>query len=187
MIIQIRGTSGSGKTTVMRRVIDLISPLSDWEKQFVVGRKQPESYRFGRTYVLGHYEATCGGCDNIGSAPNVYQLIQRIMERGLDHRHILCEGLLLSEDTKWTMELAKEYDVRVVFLTTPVETCIEQVKQRREAAGNTKEFNVENTSNRVYVIERARLKLAANGVACRRCSSDQAATVVMNWLRSDRE
>lgn len=175
MIIQIRGTSGSGKTTVMRKVMAQIGP---WEPEYQTkGRKKPLLYtnRQG-VRVLGHYESACGGCDTIGSAGKVYDLIQTLKYRGFP---TLCEGLLLSEDTKWTLQLD---DVRALFLTTSLETCLAQIKSRRAEAGNEKELNVKNTSNRVAVIERARVKLNAAGIITRRASSDQAVGIILNWL-----
>lgn len=189
MIIQIRGTSGSGKTYVMREVMRFIAPSDRWSKVHVAGRKQPLYYRwplevadgYPTVSVLGHYETACGGCDNIGSAKAVTELLTSLEEATTSPQHILCEGLLLSEDTKWTVTLSKEL-LRVLFLNTDLETCLQQVRNRRVEAGNEKPLNPENTANRVAVIERARLKLIEAGVTCRRASARQAPDVVLDWL-----
>lgn len=174
MIIQIRGTSGSGKTWVMRQVMNQLGP---WKPQYTEGRRKPLYYsNVLGVAVLGHYEATCGGCDNIGSAAQVYQLIQRLTG---NHRVILCEGLLLSEDVKWTSQLD---DVRVIYLVTPIEKCIELIKQRRANAGNAKPLNEHNTRNRVAVIERSRVKLLDAGVLCRRVTANQAPKLIEGWI-----
>jgi hypothetical protein len=142
------------------------------------GRKRPLWYvadgAYGRGAVLGHYEADCGGCDTVGSARAVYELIQSLPD-GLNW--IVSEGLLLSEDVKWTTELAKTYDVRVAFLVTPITQCLEWVAARRVRAGNAKPFDPSNTVNRVGTIDRARVKLTDAGVTCRRCSPNQAPQV----------
>lgn len=181
MIIQIRGTSGSGKTTVMRRIMD---SLGFWNGQFVEGRKKPLYYCNDdnpRLIVLGHYEATCGGCDNIGSAAKVFETIHRVCPTVEDVTRsiVLCEGLLLSEDTKWSLQLP---DLRVCFLTTDLDRCLKQVEGRRRAAGNTDPLDPENTSRRVSVIERARVKLTEAGVYCRRASPEQAPGMILNWI-----
>ena len=173
MHVQIRGTSGSGKSTVMRKVIGgLGGKVKSVMKD---GRKNPLYYKIDDIAILGHYESPCGGCDTIGSARQVYDLLQKI-----DARIVLSEGLLLSEDTKWSKQLD---DLRVVFLTTPVETCLERIRGRREAAGNNKPLKEDNTRNRVRVIERARVKLLAEDVTCRRCSSTQATEVILKWVK----
>ena len=78
MIIQIRGTSGSGKSTAMRRVIDGL----EWQSEYRPGRKKPLYMRSlnaqCRVVVLGHYDSLCGGCDTIGSARAVYELTQEL-------------------------------------------------------------------------------------------------------------
>lgn len=177
MIIQIRGTSGSGKSTVMRQVI---KQLGDPPGTFYIeGRKKPLYYTyFNRLTILGHYESPCGGCDTIGSAKAVYDLIQRLNPKT---KIVLCEGLLLSEDVKWTMQLP---DPRVFFLATPIEQCIEWIKKRREEVGNDKPLNESNTRNRVAVIERAYNKLRQQGVYCRRCTVASASSLVLDQIRS---
>lgn len=182
MIIQVRGTSGSGKSTVVREVMERYG--KSFLANYRAGRRKPLSYGSSdsRLLVLGHYESPCGGCDTIGSAAQVYREL-------VDHRHsrypfILCEGLLLSEDTKWSLQLD---DLRVVFLTTELETCLERIVERRKGVGNDKPLNPDNTANRVGVIERARVKLTEAGVYCRRAPSEQAPSIILNWLSATRE
>lgn len=176
-VIQVRGTSGSGKSTVMRAVKDSIK---GWEPVLVEGRKKPLYYLSGETALLGHYETSeCGGCDTIGSARQIFEVIETLEDFSI----ILCEGLLLSEDTKWTLELAKTNQLRIIFLTTPVEECISRIKGRREKVGNEKPLNEKNTRNRVATIERARVKLTDQpNVECRWASSEQAPRLILSWL-----
>lgn len=183
MVIQVRGTSGSGKTTIVRSVMDSIF---HWQGHYVPGRKKPLYYYTGpemgdwpRCVVLGHYESPCGGCDTIGSAASVYSLIEEIRE-GNGDVPILCEGLLLSEDVKWTSQMG---DVRCLFLTTPIERCIDQIRSRRSMVGNDKPLDEKNTRNRVLTIERARRRLLELGVDCRRVSPSQAPKQILGWVR----
>lgn len=171
-IYQIRGTSGSGKTWVAKNLIKHLESnifAEEYYSVMIEGRKKPlftvakpsENLTLA---ILGHYESNCGGCDNIGSAAKVYKLIQAIREGEFKEHNvtdIFCEGLLLSEDTKWTLELAKisEVKFKIIFLTTPVEKCIQQILKRRELVGNDKPLKEDNTRNRVRVIERAFDKL----------------------------
>lgn len=182
MIIQVRGTSGSGKTYVMRRIMDCVG---DWQAEYVPGRKRPLLYQtlegseWGKLVVIGSYEAVCGGGDTIGSARAIFDLIQDVEQR-LNPDVILCEGLLLSEDTKWSSQLQ---DLKVYYLSTPLERCLAQIQQRRLATGNEKELNPANTTNRVNVIERSRLKLEELRVWTRRCAADQCVRLILERLR----
>ena len=184
MIVQIRGTSGSGKTTVMRKIME---GLGHWSPEHIEGRKQPW---LSRSYhgtdptnivVLGHYESACGGCDNIGSAPQVYDCIKGEANADI----FLTEGLLWSEDVNWTVKLVEEgYDVKPLFLTTPLAQCIEWILKRRAEAGNTKPFNSKITVRRHRTVERARQRFLAQNVNCFRVSPNQAAKTVLNWIRN---
>lgn len=180
LILQIRGTSGSGKTTAMREIIgglDLVPIIEE-------GRRKPIGYYSGSVCILGHYESTCGGCDNVGSARSVFDLIQRVQSLSPNNVDlVLCEGLLLSQDVKWTTELKEiGHDVRVLFLNTDTDKCIEQVKQRRLDAGNDKPLNTHNTIKRVKLIERARTRLRQNGVYCRVLSFKQVVKISSSIL-----
>lgn len=180
MIIQLRGTSGSGKTTAMRAImagLGVPRPLA----VRVAGRRNPLWYQYGNVAVIGSYESTCGGCDTIHGYP---LLIQTVRERLAERYHVLMEGLLLSEDVKQTLSLPHPL-LQIIFLATPLDTCLERVKARRAARGNDKPLNPHNTSNRVDTINRARAKLEDAGVYCRLASGDQAARMVLAWLRGE--
>lgn len=175
MIIQIRGTSGSGKTHAMREVM---SKYTGWLAYHRSGRRRPLYYRRENVYVLGGYESVCGGCDTLNGVKEVYELIQSFYTTD---KIVLCEGLLLSEDVKWTTQLRIE-DLKVLFLTTPLDICLSRIEQRRKLKGNEKPLNPYRTTYRVSVIERARVRLLDAGVDCRRCSDDQAPGLILKWL-----
>lgn len=186
MIIQLRGTSGSGKTTAMRKVKDA---LGKWTPHFTDGRRRPLYYTLAGVgtkvvYLLGHYEIACGGCDTLGSARAVYDLLDDLKSTN-PSALFLAEGLLLSEDVKWTS--CYPAATRVVFLSTPLEKCLAQIAARRAADGNDKPLDPRNTTNRVRTIERARGKLGAAGVYCRILAPDQAPGVILRWVREHLE
>lgn len=189
MIIQVRGTSGSGKSTVVRKVME---SLGEWENGILSGNEIASTTKGCPLYsthkgivVIGHYKTVCGGGDRIkkpdgrsGAVPTLYNLIC-----SLQFSYLICESIILSEDTKWTLELAKTNQIRIIFLTTPVEECISRIKGRREKVGNEKPLNEKNTRNRVATIERARVKLTDQpNVECRWASSEQAPRLILSWL-----
>lgn len=185
MIIQIRGTSGSGKTTVMK---EIMGDMQRWYPILRMGRQKPLYYMSSpksmrpTIAILGHYEAACGGCDTIGSAPKVYELIQEV-KKTRNPDFIICEGLLLSEDNKWTKQMVEDGDeLRILYLRTTLEECLARVTKRREDAGNTKPLNPAKTINRVKAIESSLVKLSAFDVKIIRVSSDRAAKVVWQWM-----
>ena len=77
MIINIRGTSGSGKSFLVRHIMRL------YPKQvpvYVSDRRQPISYTLSRSgrklLVVGHYESVCGGCDTVHSMDAIFDLVR---------------------------------------------------------------------------------------------------------------
>lgn len=185
MIIQIRGTSGSGKTTAMRAIMKAIAPVGGTlNAVFVKGRRNPLYYHFKGISVLGSYASTCGGVDTIHGYDQLQELVKERIESG---GHVLMEGLLLSEDAKQTIQMnTLGAELRVIYLTTPLETCLERIRGRREKKGNDKPLNVENTTRRVGVIERSRVRLEEAGILCRSASDNQTPRLVLNWLRESK-
>lgn len=188
MIIQIRGTSGSGKTTAMRAIMSILSNLPNstqsplqWIPQYTIGRQRPLYYFLqGKSVVvLGHYEISCGGCDTIGSVPDIFSVIRTLPE----FKVILCEGLLLSEDVRWSVN---GRDVRALFLTTPSEECLRRVSLRQEERGHQPKDPARVRRKllaRVDTIERARLRLVQAGIVCRRVPVEQAVSLAVNWIQ----
>lgn len=155
MIFNIRGTSGSGKSTIIRKVMESF-PLKTPTR--IEGRKQPTGYWLGSEadprilYVPGHYETACGGCDTLPGYDVIFDLVRTTAKIG---KHVLFEGLLVSEETKRTLDLHETVGpLLVLHLQTDVLTCLESIKERRAARGDTRELKPDNTVNRVRTIMR---------------------------------
>jgi hypothetical protein len=134
VIITIKGTSGSGKSTIVRRIMEQYpGARMKWKRE---GRRQPVCYQLGITepgarglVVPGHYETACGGCDTLPSYDFTMDLIRRADSAGFD---VLYEGLLLSGDVKRTAALHAEGRNIIVFaIQLPLEECLASVNARR--------------------------------------------------------
>jgi hypothetical protein len=191
MIIQIRGTSGSGKTTIVKQIMELYDkPI---RKCFRQGRKQPLYYRLTHPNkgpelaVIGHYETKCGGCDTISTPGQSYPIIFDTIRRNyLEHRDVLFEGLLISGDVRWTKEL-KDSGLRIIELDVSLEECLASVNERRrqrlEKAG--KEFvpvNPNNTTVKHKLITRSCNLLKEHGIPVERLSRKEAIDKIIEWL-----
>ena len=149
LIINPRGTSGSGKTELVRRILaeygwrrrgtlDGVQPIF-WPR-----RKAPFAYRLqhplhGRPLVvLGHYEVTSGGCDTIrvkdGGLAEAARIADEFAASGHD---VLLEGLRLSSDVELSRKLAASHAMHVLLLTTPIDECVRNLIGRRRAARAT--------------------------------------------------
>ena len=95
MIINLRGTSGAGKTTIVRSVIrsvDTATPIFG-----ALGSRQPEAiqlHRFPRPlFALGPYPAV--GADTIVSRLGVQGVID-LLEKYSPRGNVIFEGLIIS-------------------------------------------------------------------------------------------
>ena len=147
-IINIRGTSGAGKSTLVRAIMTLYNTK---EENNIQGRMRPISYTLRHPNrapleVIGHYETACGGCDTIKTLDDIYTLVEAAHNKG---HHVLFEGMLLCSDVKRSIELSKRVKSFVaISLTTPVEQCLDNIRQRRAEKGNTKDLAEKNTRTR---------------------------------------
>lgn len=171
-VVNLRGTSGSGKTTIVRNILS----HGHWEKWCVQGKILGYINEDLKWAVIGSYENTCGGCDGIKTQDETEDRIRFLLGYGYS---VIFEGLLISTLTSRWEKFAKSIDANMLFyyIDTPVEECIERVKLRRLQAGNTKPFNTENTVNRVKAIETTRQKLTAAGCYC---LTDAQETIMKN-------
>lgn len=132
MIVNLRGTSGSGKSTITRA---LMKSYASKTRVFVKGRDRPLGYILnhpGRRplAVIGHYETDCGGCDTIKTIDEVYDIVRQCYQNGMD---VFFEGLLLAAEYRRSEALHQDgLPLRVVALDTPLDVCVASVNQRRE-------------------------------------------------------
>lgn len=140
MIVNIRGGSGSGKSTVMRKIMERYSSKVPY---FVEGRKQPLWYDLDEKglpsiRVLGHYETECGGCDTISKNPTnenetamdfIHRLVREAHAEGIT---VLYEGVILSTVNGHLLKMVEEgLPIHVINLTSDLETCLMGISARR--------------------------------------------------------
>ena len=155
MVINVRGTSGSGKSTIVRGIMAMgatVIPIGEDRK--------PDGYivtgpLFKRsTYIVGPYVTACGGCDQIATQDEICDRIRAYAGLG----DVLVEGLLMSHSFARYAALDRELDKQGIhciwaFLDTPLEVCLDRVRARREerrlaTGGEFKELNVKNTTDK---------------------------------------
>lgn len=178
MFVNIRGTGGSGKSTVVRRVMEL---YAEKHPQFLEGRRQPIAYRLNRAgtalsplLVPGHYETACGGCDTIKTPDQVYSLLTEAFGLGMDG---LYEGIIVQDDVTRALDFAKlvgRENFLVIGLTTPLDVCLEGIQARRDERGDTRELNPKNTTSRADRVKRSLSRLADAGITVKKLDREAA-------------
>jgi len=198
MIVNIRGTSGAGKTTVVRWVMDQfdskVNLMRTGAKVEVVGpRKRPYGYLLKSNdpaikdcFLVGHYETACGGCDTIPSYDAIFALIREADDAGLN---VLFEGLLLSEDFKRTAPLHEEgRDLLVVAIDLPLDECIESINARRRLKKPDAEpVNPGNTTRRFRSVIKKLEKMEDFGITVIRADRTHAREIALAALTGDVE
>jgi sarcosine oxidase delta subunit len=149
-LVQLRGTSGSGKTTAMKHLIDCLYDFRPVRKNDT-GRKVevyagelPIGTDTGlvRVYILGDYSEgrSAGGCDTISSVQHVIDLLEEFGSKA--HSMVVFEGLLLAHSWGAVGEYCHpRWGERYVnaFLDTPVDLCLARVHLRRAGKGRDTE------------------------------------------------
>lgn len=162
MILDIRGTHGSGKSWIMRRLLDTSwCHIPGAQPGDVVGIQGPAykgtkhatekahlGYLLGKwnAFMLGRYDTDCGGCDGIKTADEV---CKRVRDHARTVRHVLLEGILVAHTFQRYSDLAREMEEQghpyvFCFLDTPLKTCVARVRSRRMRRGDSRTLNPGN-------------------------------------------
>ena len=157
LLINLRGTSGSGKTTVARTFLNNFPNETLRKRDGKVAGVRIDVTGFTYPlFLVGKYDNTCGGMDTVPTQVDCAELATKAYQMG----HVICEGLLASgvgpgATLPAALISAAGPHVRFLCLNTPLELCIERVKARREAAGNDKPFNPANTESKYQQVQRS--------------------------------
>lgn len=180
MIIQITGTSGAGKTHLVRRFLDYCYDNNiAREPEHIDGRKLPLGYHLwdGRSkvcYLLGAYpdDLDSSGCDNIKDVVWLYDLVRERHEKG---ETVLFEGLFVMNHTRGPM-LAADYGKKfcILHLTTPFALCVDSINARRTARGEDVLLTKKNTKTNDVRANNYCTKMAAAGARVVRVTREQA-------------
>lgn len=184
IILNIRGTNGSGKSTAVRLLIDYLWTQKALKRMpFQVDGKEG-GYRFvlpeGRNVsVLGKYQTACGGLDASfsypGAADDVIYFLDALAELG----DVVAEGVVamgsygIGRLQKFSADqTAKGNRVIYALMDTPLETCIARCEARRaeKAAAKGKEpkpLNPENLKGKWESNHKDLAKLKALGLDTR--------------------
>ena len=190
MIINIRGTHGSGKSTLVRRVRDLY----DGQRPMMIPKRQrPLGYactssmvgpnpRLPPLFVVGSYETPTGGCDTIGSIEQIFELVTTMAE----HSHVLFEGIVAQHSAGRLLDvaLARPGEVTVIALSTPSEICVSSVEHRRLERGELTPLDPKNVLKEYKSVLSSSLRLQRDGLPVLQMSRDEAFAHVVNLLRS---
>lgn len=184
MIINIAGTSGSGKSTIVRSIIE----AADKVKEHSEGKKILGYTCFGLgskpLFIVGPYNKPSGGADNIQPLSEVFEqvLIAYTVEN-----NVLFEGLLVSRSKGRLLELWKSINCRDFYihqLTTSLDDCIHSINLRRQARGNDKPVDCHRTAETFKRVNKICKDLAGMGVPVIRGTRAETLEAILKRLRA---
>jgi hypothetical protein len=126
MIVSVRGTSGSGKSTLVQKLIADRTPIFELGK--LVGH-QCKNFR-----VVGPYPddlTLAAGVDILNHDSRKRDALFDQIIRWAVLGHVLYEGLLISNEVGRTVQIAQTFPTTVIFLTTPLDVCLDRINARR--------------------------------------------------------
>lgn len=154
LIINLRGTNGSGKSTAARGMLRHSPPLhEDIQRQgWNVTVMGVNCLTDGRTLLIGNYpEGKTGGCDRV----KTFELMRGAIRRASDsYPIIIFEGITVSTVFGSWADFCQQEPFWWVYLNTPLHVCIERVKLRNGGA----DFNEEMVADKYRAISATRLK-----------------------------
>lgn len=186
-MINLRGTNGSGKSTVFNRL------LKAWKVREIRSRypRMPEAYELRvagcakPAFIIGPYVTSCGGCDQIQPYDELLEMIPRYAKQG----HVLYEGVIISSVYGKVGAMMERWGKEAVmlFLDTPLEECIRRVQGRRDSRADDREFNPKNLTLKFNSQERIKKKVEEAGIIrMGTVSTENADKVIVKLLQGAR-
>ena len=188
-VISVRGTNGSSKSTVVRKVMAQAKSCAPIYGG--LGPRAPEAYALGfdgvekLTFLLGPYHVPTGGADSIQPYDLILELIEKYAARG----NVLFEGVIVSSSYGRVGTLMEKWgkDSVFLFLNTPLETCIARVEKRRSEKGvPRKPLDPTNLTYKYKQCLRGQEAARERGtVRVESASSDDAPDLILRLLRGE--
>jgi thymidylate kinase len=188
VLISLRGTNGSGKSTVIKALFEACPPKR--KINGVLGIRLPEAYELSvpkckkPVFVLGPYVTACGGCDRLIPFDIIPPLIEKYAKRG----HVIFEGVIVASIYGQVGALMEKYKKQSVmlFLDTTLEECIERVQSRRDKRDDDREFNPDNLKQKFKATQRVKEKVTTDGIMrVETAPSDTAHKKIIKLLQED--
>lgn len=193
IVLNIRGTNGSGKSTAVRLLMEKMGTRSPFQLD---GKEA--GYRFatpaGKVFVMGKYTTACGGMDSSfsykGAADDVVWLVHELSASG----HVVAEGVIalgsygFGRLTKLAADLeAQGHHMIFALMDTPLDVCITRCEARRaeKAAAKGKDpkpLDPHNLESKWDATHKDHERLGAAGLDCRLIPYQDPLPTILSWL-----
>lgn len=187
MIINLRGTNGSGKSTVARALMgtdpeevelaEFQTPAGKWRQ--VIGYRNPAL----GLIVVGPYRTDCGGCDGVKTQDLICEAVTSAAKDF--NQHVFFEGVivstLFSRYAKLADELGRDEFV-FAYLDTPLAVCLKRIQKRNGG----KPIKEDLVADKVRAINSTRHKADAAGYRVEVLPYRSATERILEMINEDR-
>jgi len=133
LAINLKGTNGSGKSTVPMQMID-----NDQSWTFLTMSKNDVKpvgvyCRKFNTALIGTYLTNCGGCDSLGNTQVVKDVLKHLWRKDV---HILYEGVIVGDIRETFYRIMLEFraihtrELSFCFMGTKFKECLRRIQSR---------------------------------------------------------
>lgn len=187
MIINIRGTSGAGKSWVVRQLMKRFSA----ELVYLPNVKRPVGHQvLPSTRIAGPYINANGGCDDLTNHYMSYDALGELIRSwDAEGQNVVFEGLIISGIFGRYLDLARSVkDYRWVFLDMPLEVCRQRMAERRlaKAAATGKPppalVAADKIAGKFEEVTRVYYKCKAIDLPVWKVSGEEAVELIAGWL-----
>ena len=179
LVINVRGTNGSGKTQLM---YDFLHEFGSTPLKNKKGKVWAYRVHFEPTfYILGRYEKLDDGCDTISGMHEIADRIRKLAAMG----DVLFEGIRVSMLSQAWVDLAKSMpQAHFIFATldTPWKRIVKQIRKRRKEEGFEGKYDVSNVAIRRKAVLAAHERLEKAGMDTRWLYYKRPTHNIINWL-----
>lgn len=160
LVIQIRGTNGSGKSFCCHNLLDKLEGVKLIKDGKVQGYRLKHPNSGPDIYVVGSYENECGGWDTIHTMDEGCERVRRYAAKG----SVVFEGMLPSLSVQRFVDLSAIVGGLIwAILDTPLNKCIKYIEARRRNKGIIKPLNPKNTIEHHVAAQRCAEKVFLTG------------------------
>lgn len=182
MIINIRGTNGSGKSTV---ATGFLGRFPRRERYGCFGTRYPQAYEVDcgldkYLYVIGPYVSPTGGADVVvgHGFDRLIELVAQYAQVG----HVLFEGMAISNSFgsigEWLLK--HKHESIVAFMDTPLRLCLEALSKRQ--AASSRPGNSAHVAEKYKQILRVRDRMSQAGIRVEDLNRVTGVDTILSWL-----
>lgn len=179
-VIAIRGTNGSGKTYVARKIMDAAE--ADFKTKFKLENGVIVNV-FKNFVIPGSYDRVCGGCDTIKTPQLVWDTVVECAE----HSNVVYEGVIVGNVYQPVIDLNERLKVVgakliLLCLNTEFDQAVVNVNNRRAEAGKSPMEDTENIMTNHKKHLSSCKKFHADGMNPHWVSTDEAVAIALKEL-----